>query len=119
MAAEAFEASSDEEGALWQRALDNVLACALAFRLKELVRGVSPSELYSEGELRERILSSLGEALFGFAHHAPSRCLHLRCREEAIVVAVSSKEAKLSGMKTEEVEWKALQRLHEFLDGRS
>lgn len=103
----------------WARAVDIVLACALSARVRALVSGCQPSELYSERHIRYLVLSSLGSAMAGFSKHALENCLHLRCREEALVVAVASKEAKLQGRRIEEVEAESLLRLWEWMDGRN
>ena len=103
----------------WARALGNVLACVLSYRTKALVKGANPSECYSEAALRQLIVGSLKEAVVGFTKHANAHCPHIRCREEAIVVAVATKEAKLTGRRIEEVELESLARLYEWMDGRN
>lgn len=103
----------------WSRALANVLACAMSYRVRALVNGSQPSEIYSERHIRLLIVSSLGDAVIGFSHHDAERCLHLRCREEALVVAVASKEAKMTGRPIEELEAESLLKLWEWMDGRN
>lgn len=111
---------SQQESLLeWGQAVANVLACALSERLKAIARGASPSDVYSEEHIRTLVQASFADALVGFSHHASARCMHLRCREEALVVAVSSKEAKMTGRPIEEVELESLAKLYEWMDGRN
>ena len=104
----------------WEKALSNVLGFALSRRVRAITaEGANPSEVYSESRIRSLIRASLKEAVLGFLHHEGSRCLHLRCREEALVIAVATKEAKMRGRRLEEVEVESVTRLNEWMDGRN